>query len=45
MSVNPLVETRKEREDSIGGGAITLLSGGDERSEPDSPIENLLVVI
>jgi hypothetical protein len=45
MSTNPPGETRaKEREDRQGGGGSTsFLSGGDERSEPESQIEKLSI--
>jgi hypothetical protein len=38
-------ETRaKKCENRQGGGFNSLLSGGDERSEPESQIENLPIV-
>ena len=43
MSIHPLGEPCEERE-SQGGGVVPLLSGGDERSEPESQIKNLSAV-
>jgi hypothetical protein len=43
MSANPPGETREETV-SQGGGVIALLSGGDERSEPESQISSALHV-